>query len=148
VARSSEQPSISVQERWEWDDNPDNHHHRWGNYCLSCRTEDYKPFSPKLWHYCINCAQVCQECGLPKPIIAFPYDVKSEAYKNWRIAYKAGKPIGRAPREAHIQTCNHCHGRYLDEIDAADKTKELRKTKAAIEDPSAQAALNLMLGKS
>lgn len=143
---SRRQPSMTVQEQWQWDDDPDAMDHRWSNYCLSCKAEDYEPYSPQLLHYCIKCGQHCIECGHPKPIYAFPYNQDSEAYKAWKIGIKGKGSIGRAPREAHINVCNHCTGKYLDEAEKLQKEAEVRAHKEMVDSPEAKDALRIMLG--
>lgn len=143
---SQRQQSLSVQELWSWQDDPDNMNHRWSNYCLSCKAEDYEPYSPQLLHYCIKCGQECTECGYPKPIYAFPYNYESDAYKAWQIVVKSGRAVGRAPREAHSDVCNHCTGRRLDEEERLAKEANNRIRREMIESPEAQDALKIMMG--
>jgi 5-methylcytosine-specific restriction endonuclease McrA len=134
--------SLSVTEKWMWDDDPDTMDHPWSNHCLNCKDENYTPFSSSLLHYCINCGIICQECGYPKPLFAFPYNKESQVYKQWSLSRK-----GRAPKQAHLGICNHCHGRELDKLEQAMKVEEENKRQALIKSPQAAAALKLMLGK-
>lgn len=136
-------------EKSQWDIDPDAIHHRWSNYCMYCKTTDYTPFSSQLLHYCINCGLICEECGFPKPLLAFPYDYASDEYNKWRSSFGSSHAKGRPPRDAHMKICNHCHGRHLDEADAMLREQERLASRAAVDNPAARAAMEIMLkGKS
>ena len=148
---------------------PNNQHHKWGNYCLYCKTDNYDPAANhglRLWHYCVNCVLVCRECGEEKPLFAFAYDKASEAYKIWQAAIKAGGALfkgwqvanatfgksGHAKKDAHLNLCCHCDNRHRDEQEAtnalaatARKQAALKKQLVMLEDPAAKVAIDAML---
>lgn len=135
--------SVSVQEKWMMDDDPDAKHIRWSNDCLSCKKRDYQPFSLNLLHYCIDCGIICRACGFAKPLFAYPFDRDSDAYKHWKAIAKTDVR-GRPPQEAHIQICNYCYGYELDQIEEAEREIEKERRRKLLENPEAQRAMQAM----